>query len=151
MWLQTRSAPDLLREVVAADDLDAVDGVREEEEDEATEPLRQQDENVDGARGGDDGGGEHDAARIEVNEVGEDEIGAGGDRDSDKREQVGGGDDAALVLFRGAMLNQSVDGDGEEAGPEAKRAEQDRGSDEPDVHGAEGDAGATSCRWSRAE
>ena len=111
----------LLREVVAAENLDAVDGVRDEEEDEAAEPLRQQDENVDCAGGGDDRGGQHDAARIEMDEFGEDEVGAGGERDADEGEQIGGGDDAALVFLGGAVLDERVDGNGEESGPEAER------------------------------
>ena len=151
MWLQTRSAPVLLREVVAAENFDAVDGVGNEEEDEAAEPLGQQDENVDRAGGGDDRGGKHDAARIEMDEFGEDEIDAGREGNADEGEQIGGGDDAALVFFGRAMLDERVDGNGEESGPETERAEQDCRTDEAGVHGAEGDAGATSCRWSRAE
>ena len=90
----------LLREVVAAEHLDAVDGVGDEEENQAAEPLRQQHQNVDRAGGGDERGGDDDAARIEMNVSGEDEVDAGRERDADERQQIGRGDDAALVLLR---------------------------------------------------
>src|SRR6185437_2635752 len=126
-----------LREVVAAENFDAVDGVGDEEEDEAAEPFGQEDENVNSAGRGDDGGGKHDAAGIEMDVFGEDEIGAGRQSNADEGEQVGSGDDAALVFFGGAMLDEGVDGDGKESGPETEQAEQDCRSDETGVHGAE--------------
>ena len=41
------------REIVAADHVHAIDGARDEEENQAAEPLRQQIENIDGAERGD--------------------------------------------------------------------------------------------------
>jgi len=129
------------REVVAAQNPDPVNGMREKEKDETAEPLRQEEKDVDGSGGGDHGGREDDSARIEVNEFREEEVCAGGDCDSDKREQVGGRDDTALVLFGGAMLDERVYGNCEEAGPEAQSGKEYCGSNEADVHSAEGDGG----------
>ena len=67
----------LLGKVVAAKDFDAIDGVRDEEEDQAPEPLRQQHQHVDGSGGGDKGGNENDAAWIEMNVLGEDVVDTG--------------------------------------------------------------------------
>ena len=104
-------------EVVAAKNFDAVDGMGDEEEDETAKPLREQDENVDRAGCRDDRGGKHDAARIEMDEFCEYEVRARRESDTDERQQVGGGDDAALVLFGGAMLDgERVHGNREKAG-----------------------------------
>jgi hypothetical protein len=54
-----------------------------------------------------------------MDERGEDVIHTRGDGDADEGEQIGGGDDAAFVLFGGAMLDEGVYGDGEESSPEA--------------------------------
>ena len=111
----------LLREVVAANDLDAIDGVRDEEENQTPEPLRKQHQHIDGSGRGDEGGNEDDAARIEMDVLGENVVNAGRKRDADEGKKIGGGDDASLVLFFWAVLNERIDGDGEEAGPDARR------------------------------
>ncbi len=70
---------------------------------------------------GDERGGDDDAARIEMNECGKDVVDAGRKRDSHKRQQIRRCNDAAFVFFRRAMLNQSIDRHGEEAGPKAQK------------------------------
>ena len=87
------------------------------------------------------GGGDDDALGIEVNVCGEDEVDDGGKRDADEREQVGGSDDAALILFRGLVLDERVHRHGEESRPEAQHAEQHRRSDHAMRRDAEREAG----------
>ena len=50
------------------------------------------------------------------------------------------------------MLDERIDGHGEESGPEAEHAEQHGGTDQTvTCMRAERKPGAASCRWSRAE
>ena len=114
----------LVRKVVAPDYLDEINSVRDEKENQPPKPFRQQDEHIDRSRRGNEGSCDNHATRIEMYVFREDVVNARRQRDPDEREQVGSGNDSALVFLSWAMLNERIHRHGIEAGPEAECAQE---------------------------
>ena len=110
-------------DVVAAFDADAVDGVGDHEEDQAQEGIGQQINRIGGGDEREDGAVEKNAGGSLVQDRGEEKVRASGQKNAYEREQVRRRDHAALFCGAGAMLDQRIERDGEEAAEETEEPE----------------------------
>ena len=113
-----------LGDVVAAFDVNAIDGMREHPQEQAQQGIGHQENGGERRRQRHPCAGEENARGGEMKGGGEQVVSAGCGENTDKRKQVGGGDHAAFAGGIGAVLNQSVDGDGEEASEKAEQREE---------------------------
>jgi hypothetical protein len=134
---QQRTA--LGRNMVTACQMDAIQGMGRDPQQEPQQGIGQQVEHIDCGQDGEQGNRKEDLRGAEVVIVLEDVIEAGRAPDADKREQIGGGDDPAFILFIGAVLNERVHRYGKETGGESEGREQPQNSGEGKVWSGEQD------------